>query len=217
MSTNTSEWVFPEELIPAGYELSEEQWHEHVMDIVRYGQDHIDMSWSVVFVRLDKKVLHIGPRQKETNILHVSNPSTYAQVPAASSAQNAEIETIFPTDDEDETKQGSPCSARLRFSNFWVTFRCKLLESKGYPESFVIEAKSNHIKDCNIYRMADDENGNCLLWVNTKGWRDGAWSELELCCKKIVGDEVTRLSQVEERYVREEEVMRFYEEPYVGI
>lgn len=39
--------------------------------------------------------------------------------------------------------------------------------------------------------------------------------EVELCCKKIVGDEVTRLNSVELEYV-EEGVIRFYEEPYIG-
>ena len=97
-----------------------------------------------------------------TDILHISNPTTYAQLPEASSAGNAEVETILPTEDEEEIKRWKlvPCSAQLRFSNTWVHFRCKLLESKGCPESFVIEAKSNSIIDCSVYRMANDENDN---------------------------------------------------------
>ena len=225
MSANSSELMFPQDLIPAGYDLSDEQWKEHVEEIIRYGQQdsstsrQIDMSWSVVFVRLNKDLFHLGPRQTKTNILHISNPTTYAQLPEASSAENAEIETILPTNDEEEIKMWKlvPCSAQLRFSNTWVRFRCKLLESKGCPESFVIETKSNSIIDCKIYRMADDENGNRLLWVNMKAWRFSAPVEVELCCKKIVGDEVTRLSQVEERYVWEEDFGRFFEEPYVGV
>ena len=50
-----------------------------------------------------------------------------------------------------------------------------------------------------------------------KVWRSNASIEVELCCKKIVGDKVTRLSQVEERYVEEEEVGRFFKEPYIGV
>ena len=50
--------------------------------------------------------------------------------------------------------------------------------------------------------------------LNKKRARD---AKVELCCKKIVGDEVTRLSQVESRYVEEEEVGRFFEEPYIGL
>ena len=110
-----------------------------------------------------------------------------------------------------------PCSVRLQFSNSWVRFRCKLLEAYGYPEDFILEAKSNHVTDCTVYRMADDENENRLLWINLKVWRSGSEVMMELCCKKIVGDEVTRLSQVKSRYVEEEEVGRFFEKPYNGV
>ena len=44
----------------------------------------------------------------------MSKQDTYAQVPEASSAQKVEIETILPTEDEDEIKCWKlvPCSAR---------------------------------------------------------------------------------------------------------
>ena len=41
MSTNTSDCVFPQDLIPAGYDLTEEKWQAHVDEIIRIGQqDH---------------------------------------------------------------------------------------------------------------------------------------------------------------------------------
>ena len=247
MSTNTSEWVFPEDLIPAGYDLSEVQWQTHVDDIIQIGQQdpttnegyetnegeetnkgdetsegdeperELDMSWAVVFVRMGQELKHVGPRRHKTDILHVSKPDTYSQVPAASSAGNTEVETIFPTEDEEEIKRWKlvPCSARLQIGNCWVRFRCKLLEASGCPEDFIVEAKSKLVIACAVYRMANDENDNRLLWINLKVWKSGSEVMMELCCKKIVGNEVTELNAVELDYVEAEEVMRFYEEPYV--
>ena len=167
------------------------------------------MSLTLVFVRMAKELFRVGPRQLQTDILHVSNPNAYAHVPEATSAEagmlcqelvaretlsstypdNFEIETILPTNDEDEIKYWKlvPCSARLQYANSWVRFRCKLLEYKGYPEVCVVVAKSDNVIDCTIYRMADDENDNRLLWVKMKAWRFGARAEVELCCKRKTG------------------------------
>lgn len=41
---------------------------------------------------------------------------------------------------------------RLQFSNSWVRFRCKLLESKGHPDDFEI-AESDNVLDCIIHRI----------------------------------------------------------------
>ena len=41
--------------------------------------------------------------------------------------------------------------------------------------------------DCQVYRMANDENGNRLLWVNLKASRKGALTVVELSCKKKIG------------------------------
>ena len=231
MSPNTSDLSFPQDLIPAGYDLSEEEWQEHVREIIKIGQQdnvtnegdeaerELDMSWAVVFVRMDNGLYHVGPRRLETDILHVSKPTKYAQMPEGFSAGNTEVETILPTEDEEEIKRWKlvPCSARLQFANCWVRFRCKLLEAYGYPENFVLEAKSNNVVDCTVYRMANDENDNRLLWINMKALRSGSEVDVELCCKKVVGNEVTRLSSVELEYVEEEEAMRFYEKPYIGV
>ena len=211
--------------MPAGYELSDEQWEAHVREIIKIGEEgnttneevrpngQIDMSWAVVFVRLAKVIYYVGPRESPTNILHVSNPNRYANVREATSATNDDVETILPTEDEDEIRRWKlvPCSARLQYANAWVRFRCKLLEYKGYPEVCVVVAKSDNVIDCTIYRMADDENDNRLLWVKMKALLSGAPVDVEMCCKKIVGDEVTVLSDDELKYVQEEEYMRFWD------
>ena len=159
-----------------------------------------------------KDLEHIGPRWFE--IVHVSDPSTYANVPDATPAGNAGVETLWPTDDEEDIRRWKliPCSAQLRFANCWVRFRGKLLESQGYPEVCEVDTKSNNVTDCTVHRMADDENGNRLLWVKmTVKMKAADDLQIELCCKKIVGDEVTRLSRVEEEYVHDEEMGRFWD------
>ena len=75
-----------------------------------------------------------------------------------------------------------------------VRFRCKLLESQGYPENFIIEVKSDRVIDCNIYRMANDDNGNRLLWVNIKALKKGAPTVVELCMKKTGRSDSTKAS-----------------------
>ena len=210
--------------MPAGYDLTEEQWEAHMKEIMELGDDEdtksreIDMSWAVVFSRIDKNVFHYGPLSIQKANLHVSNLERYAHVPEGTSAGDTKIETILPTEDEDEIKRWRliPCSAHLQFSDTWVRFRCKLYESQGHPENFEIEAKGKRVVDCKVYRMANDDNGNRLLWVNLKAKRNGVLMVIELCCKKIVGDEVTRLSRVEGEYVDQEEAGRFFEEPYTG-
>lgn len=228
--------------MPEGHDLSDEQWQTHVDEIIRIGQgdetekgaeankgdetskgneleSELDMSWAVVFIRLDKEMEYVGPRRYPTDILHVSQPATYSRVPAASSTGNTEVETIFPTEDEEEIKRWKlvPCSARLTIGNSWVRFRCRLLEASGCPQDFVIEAKSEFVIACAVYPMANDENDNRLLWINLKVRMSGSESMMELCCKRIVGNEVTKLNAVELEYVAAEEVGRFFEEPYVGV
>ena len=231
MSNNPSDLVFQEDLVPAGFELTDEEWEAHIKEIIKIGEEedvgngrndqsnNIDMSWSIVFVRMDKEIYHEGPRQLPTNILHVSNPGTYAAVPEGTSSNNTEVDTILPTEDEDEIKRWKlvPCSAQLQFSNSWVRFRCKLFESEGHPENFEVVAKSENVLDCKVYRMANDDRGNRLLWINMKAKRFGNPIPVELCCKKIVGQEVTRLSDDESDYVCQEECGRFWEEPYTGV
>ena len=209
--------------MPADHDLTEEEWEDHMREIMEIGEiedtrsHEIDMSWAVVFSRLNKDLLYNGTLPVNKANLHVSSLGTYAQIPAASSGQNTAIETILPTNDADEIERWKlvPCSARLTFSKSWVQFRCKLLESQGYPEIFEIESKSNAVIDCQVYRMANDENGNRLLYINLKLRRNGVPAVVEMCLKKIVGDEVPGLTQGEGEYVDQEEGGRFYEEPYI--
>ena len=229
--SNPSELVFSEDIVPAGYELTDEAWEAHMQEIMEIGKEeiadkgeeekttNIDMSWAVVFVRIDKEMYHDGPRKLPTDILHVSHPGMYVGVPAGTSNDNTKIETVFPTEDEDEIKRWKlvPCSAQLQLQNSWVRFRCKLLESQGVPEDFEVVKTSPNVVDCKVYRLAHDDNGNHLLWINMKGRRLGKPRTVEMCLKKIVGQEVTSLSHNERSYVFDEECGRLWEEPYVGI
>ena len=83
----------------------------------------------------------------------------YVAVPAGTSNDNTKIDTVFPTEDEDEIKRWKlvSCSAQLQLSNSWVRFRCKLLESQGFPEEFEVVKTSENVLDCKVYRMANHD------------------------------------------------------------
>ena len=229
--SNPLDLVFQEDIVPAGYELTDEAWEAHMQEIIKIGEEeiadnggeekstNIDMSWAVVYVRIDKKMHHQGPRELPTDILHVSHPGMYVAIPAGTSNDDTKIDTVFPSEDEDEIKRWKlvPCSAQLRLSNSWVRFRCKLLESQGSPEDFEVVTTSENVVDCKVYRMASDGRGNRLLWINMKAKRFGKPIPVEMCLKKIVGQEATSLSGDETEYVIQEECGRFWEEPYVGV
>ena len=107
-----------------------------------------------------------GPRLLETDIIRIGGPSRYAQIPQTDLAENAVIETLFPTDDEEDIKHWKliPRSARVQYGRYWCSFRVKWLEYLDRPVEFIYAgAKDSHVTDCEVKCLAEDDNKNVLL------------------------------------------------------
>ena len=221
------EWEFPEEH-QDHMSFFDEQWEEHfagTMDEVHGNTAQTGLAnpedqssgengdfYAVVRVWIDDDRIQSGTRQHLTNYIHVSDPGVYAPIPESSSAENAAVETLFPTEDEDEIKRWKliPRSACVQYDQDWANFSVKWQESANQPIGFShVVTKGPNIVDCKVEALANDNNGHRLLLVTMVTLKEGVESKIELWGKRIVsGDQYTRLIPDEKDYCWVEEQKR---------
>ena len=114
-----------------------------------------------------------------------------------------------PADDEVEIRNWRviPCLARVQYNGYWASFKCKLQECISVPMDFVLADTNPYVTQCRMKHMGADGNDNVLLWVNMTITINNSTWEYELCGKRIVGDEETKLNSDKMRYVWEEELL----------
>ena len=161
---------------------------------------YIDISYTMVKVRRDKV---LKPPGTQFEIIRIGGPSQ------TDFAENAVIETLFPTDDEDDIKRWKlvPRSARVQCGNYWCSFSVKWLEYLDRPVEFIYAgAKDSYVINCEVKCLADDDNKNALLHVNMTVLSDGVPCNLEVWCKRNTGDGMTQLTSDEAQYIWDEEL-----------
>ena len=166
----------------------------------------IDISYTIVKVRRDKD---LKPPGTQFDFIRIGDPSRYAPNSQTDLAENAVVETLFPTDDEDDIKHWKlvPRSARVKCGNYWCSFWVKWLEYLDRPVEFIYAgAKDSYVTNCEVKCLADDDNKNTLLYVNMTVLSYGVPCNLEVWCKRNTGDERTQLTSDEAQYIWDEEL-----------
>ncbi len=167
-----------------------------------------DIMYAIVMVRVDDELVHFGRRLYQTDYVHVSGPGIYANIPETNSAEDVGIDTIMPTDDEEEIEHWRliPCSAVIQYRQYWASFSCKLQEYIGEPRDFVrAEGAEHNVLQCEIKSAGTDDNRNNLLQAEMTVRKGVGIEKFEFWCKRIVGDEEPELTRSEGRYVSDEE------------
>ncbi|KAK0513256.1 hypothetical protein JMJ35_004242 [Cladonia borealis] len=168
--------------------------------------------YAVVKVWINDDIEQYGPRQRVTDYIHVSDPDLYAPIPEANSAENATVETLFPTEDEDETKRWKlvPRSACVQYDQYWACFNVKWQESVDEPAEFSLAiTKGPGVVDCKVEVMTEDDNKHRLLLVTMLTLEGDVENKIDLWGKRIVGnEEYTLLTKDEKSYVWFEEQKR---------
>ena len=173
-----------------------------------------EASYSIVRVWMNDGLRQNSPSQQTADYIHISGPGMYADNPLPNSVVDAPVETLLPTTDEDEIRRWKliPCSACAQYDNYWACFTGKWQEQAGRPVEFSYANKHGPgVIDSKIECLADDDNGHPLLLVTMIVLRRGVESKIEFWGKRrIVGDEMTRLSAAEQDYCLDTELKRLF-------
>ena len=161
------------------------------------------VSYAVVRVWINDGIRQNGPSQRAEDYIHVSGPGMYADNPLPNPAEDAPVETLLPTTDEDEIRRWKlvPCSACVQYENYYACFTGKWQEQPDRPIEFsCTDRKGPGVIESKMECIADDDNGNPLLLVTMMVLRRGVVSKIELWGKRMVGGETTQLSADEREY-----------------
>ena len=219
------EWEFPEEH-EDHMGFFEEQWEGHfagTMNEVHGNTAQTGLAnpgdqssggngdlYAVVRVWIDDKHLS-GPRQGLAYI-HVSDPGLYAPIAESNLAENAAVETLFPTEDEEEIKRWKLIrrSACVQWGHDWANFSVKWQESVEQPVEFsTVVTKGPNVVNCKVEALANDNNGHRLLLVTMVTMKEGVETKVELWGKRLAGgNSYTRLTADEKDYCCFEEQKR---------
>ena len=189
---------------------------EHQSDQARISDT--DMNYTIIAVWADNEIVQVGPRKWETQAVHITGPGTYASMPETNPAEDVGIDTIEPTDDEEQIEHWKliPRSALIQYGRYWASFRCKLHEYTSRPMDFVrvehAESRVNECKmvtECKIESIGQDDNENELLRAEMIIGTGVTMAKYELWCKKIVGNEEPILTDDERQYIWYEEQKTF--------
>ncbi|KAK0512888.1 hypothetical protein JMJ35_004905 [Cladonia borealis] len=107
--------------------------------------------YAVVKVWINEDMKQYGPRQRVTDYIHVSDPGTYAPIPESNAAENAAVETLFPTEDEDEIKRWKlvPRSACVQYEQYWACKPTQIRQLADHIELTYLQ-KPRDLADFNL-------------------------------------------------------------------